>query len=117
MVAISVVASGTAAFLLGATVTGRWKAKDGGGTKSNTSTLLYLWGILLETPPDAPRTPVSVKVRRRNASTSVGSEAVKTEAPYLMAGCLSLPSASVTGSRALSIDDLSCLGRRLLENH
>ncbi|KAG0692853.1 hypothetical protein GWK47_003227 [Chionoecetes opilio] len=63
MVAVSVVASGIAAFVLGALVSGRWKAGEGGGARgnTNTSTLFYMWGILLETPPDPPATPICVK--------------------------------------------------------
>ena len=69
MVAVSVLASGIAAVFLRTMVTGRWKTREDGGTTTDTSTLLYLWGILLETPPDAPPTPVSVKVCERNTFT------------------------------------------------
>ncbi|XP_050693268.1 uncharacterized protein LOC126984006 isoform X2 [Eriocheir sinensis] len=61
MVGVSLIASGTAALLLRAGAKGwRWSTK-GDGTGSS-STLLYLWGILLETPPSDPPLSVSLKV-------------------------------------------------------
>ncbi|XP_063840777.1 glutamate receptor ionotropic, kainate 3-like [Scylla paramamosain] len=62
MVGVSVVASAVAAVLLRAAIIEQWRARETRGTSSNTSTLLYLWGVLLETPPDLPPMSVTIKL-------------------------------------------------------
>ncbi|XP_045118928.1 probable glutamate receptor isoform X2 [Portunus trituberculatus] len=62
MVGVSVAASGIAAVLLKAAVKEQWRARETRGTSSKQSTLLYLWGVLLETPPNLPPMSVTIKV-------------------------------------------------------